>query len=192
VDDVVSIGDVASVSLGVTSARLVEKETLPEVPLINIKDIEHGEVLPPGQLDKVRAAVPVQQALCAGDLLVSVRGTLLKMAVVSTLHEGALATGNFAIVRPKAGKVLPEVLQAVLQSDSVRAYLLGLATGAVIKGLQVGALRAVRFRLPPLPMQRELAQLVRMSEIQRRVAIHLAEERRDLARAVVAGHIEVH
>lgn len=190
-DDIVSIGAVASVSLGVTSARLVEKEDLPKVPIINIKDIEYGEILPPEMLDKVRVMVPANQALYAGDLLVSVRGTLLKTAVVSSSHDGSLATGNFAVLRPKVGMVLPEVLQMVLQSESVRAQLLGQATGSVIKGLQVGALRAIRFRCPPLPLQKELAELVRVSEAQFRVASRLAEERRDLARAVVASHVEI-
>lgn len=189
-NDTVAIGEVALVFLGVSPGRVSSAQKYPDAPLINIKDLDQGKILPTYQLETIKAAVSEHQRLLPGDLLVSIRGTLLKTAIVKESHRGALATGNIAIMRPNPNRIFPEILQAVLQSDSVRSRLMGTASGAVIKGLQLGILRDVQFALPPMHTQEELAHLVRISEAQYHVALLLAEERLGLARAVVASHLE--
>lgn len=187
----VTINDVALSFLGVSQNRLKVHPASPMLRLINIKDIQDGEILAPDLLDLVTGAVPEQQLLRAGDLLVSVRGTLLKMAIVREAHEGALVTSNLAVLRPKPDHILPEVLQAVLQMERVDAQLRMQASGTAIKGLQLAAVRAVTFTNPPMATQRQLAELVQVSEAQRRAAVSVAEERLGLARAVIAGHLEI-
>jgi hypothetical protein len=190
VSKIVTINDVALAFLGVSLSRLPSDSALPDVPLINIKDIENGVVVLPDQLAKVKYPGQSQQRLCAGDVLVSIRGTLLKTAIVREAEIGALASGNLAILRPKAGMILPEVLQAVLLSKTTQAEILSQTTGSVIKGLQIGTIKRVSFTLPTMSTQENLAALVRLSDEQRRLAIKLASDRRDLALAVIARHFE--
>jgi type I restriction enzyme S subunit len=190
---VVTINDVAIGFLGLNPGRLPTDPALPDTPLINIKDIEDGLLLPPGELTLVKSPGPAQdqQRLRAGDVLVSIRGTLLKTAIVCQSHEGALASANLVIFRPKPHMILPEVLQAVFLSEVVRTEILGETTGAVIKGLQIGTLKKVKLTLPPISSQEALATLLRRSDEQYRIAAQLAAERRNLALSVVARHLEV-
>lgn len=190
-NEIVTVNDVAHSFSGVIQSRLSVHPGSPPLKLINIKDIQGGEIAAPDLLDSVEAVVPPQQRLQMGDLLVSIRGTLLKMAIVTEAHEGALATSNLAVLRPKLGKILPEVLQAVLQGESVDTQLRMQASGTTIKGLQLAAIRAVRFINLPMLKQRQIAELVRVSEAQRRAAIRVADERLDIARAVIASHLEI-
>lgn len=190
-NEIVTVNDVAHSFSGVIQSRLPVHPESPTLRLINIKDIQEGEIAAPDLLDSVSAVVPEQQMLRMGDLLVSIRGTLLKMAIVTEAHEGMLATSNLAVLRPKPDKILPEVLQAVLQGENIGTQLRMQASGTTIKGLQLASIRAVRFVNPPLLKQRHIAELVRVSEAQRRAAIRVADERLDIARAVIASHLEI-
>lgn len=189
---VAKVREVALCFLGVNPGRLPTDSALPDVPLINIKDIDSGGVLPRDQLATVKSPGPSQeqQLLRVGDVLVSIRGTLLKTAIVTEEAAGSLASANLAIFRPNPQVILPAVLRAVFQSEASQSRLLGQTTGAVIKGLQIGTLKEVTFILPPLAKQMELAALMQKAEEQYQIAMRVAAERRSLALSVVAQHLE--
>jgi restriction endonuclease S subunit len=187
----VEIGDVATAFIGVNPGRLPTSDSLPEIPLINIKDIENGFIADRERLTKLKnSGLLPQQYLRSGDVLVSIRGTLLKTAIVQEQHKGAFASANIAAFRPISSVIIPEVLQAVFLSPNTRNSLLNLTTGSVIKGLQIGHLKKVCFTLPPLKDQEDLAKFLRLSSEQHRLSIQLSNERRDFSFSLAARHLE--
>lgn len=184
-----SIQDVATVFLGVNVGRAGADDAAPRSPLVNIKDLRENEIAPLTSLATIGAPPGRRGTLADGDVLVAVRGTLLKSAIVGVSHVGALASSNLAVLRPYRDVVLPQILHALFLAPEIQQNLLRQATGAVITGLQLRVLKELTFWLPPMAEQRELAALADLARKQRQVLIALAAERDALANAVISSRL---
>ncbi len=178
----VSVADVAKVFLGVNLSRLSKDPAAADIPLINIKDMADGGIAPRESLQQVKPADQDHYRLQDGDVLVSVRGTLLKTARVTADHEGAYASVNIAIVRP-TGFIRPETLFALFRSNRVQSELMSKSVASVVSGLPVKSIADVRFRPPA--REALLVELIRNADEQYRAGLDLIEERRAIAMDII-------
>ena len=159
------IGRLASVFPGIpTFGRTVVGRGGVRLRAVSVKDIG------PAGID-VRAleeiAVPhvsdVDRYLVRpGDVLLSARGTVLKVAIVPEALAGAVATATLAVIRPVLERILPEVLAAYLRSPAGQAELRARARSATGQiALTARDIRAMKVPVPPMEDQRRIAALVR-------------------------------
>ncbi|SNT10112.1 MULTISPECIES: restriction endonuclease subunit S [unclassified Azospirillum] len=186
---ILTVSDIAKVFLGVNLGRLSKGTKAADVPLINIKDMVDGGLAKPASLQLVQPAEQEHYRLQKGDVLVSVRGTLLKTALVAEEHVGAYASVNIAIVRP-GSSVRPETLLALFRSSRVQQLLLADTVESVMPGLHLKSLENIKFYRPPQEHQDQLASLFAAAEEQYRVGLALIEARRAAAMDVIDRTLE--
>ena len=164
-----------------------EKKALHE-PVLSVGDLEAGQIPPrkelvavalrPGPLERFR--------IQADDLLVSCRGTLLKVARVPQSAASLLVSSNLIVVRP-GEKILPAVLLGLLRSAAWQRELrLRARSSSGLVQLTVKDLENLPVPLPPRELQQELAALIEAEEEHHQAALRAAALRRALAEGMVA------
>lgn len=93
------------------------------------------------------------------DLLIAVRGSYERSAVVPPELDGANISRDVARIAPLQF-LLPEFLQIYLQSEAAQRYLKEKARGVAVKGVNISALRAMPVPVPPMNVQRTLVEEV--------------------------------
>jgi hypothetical protein len=152
-------------------------------PVLSVGDIEDGRVAPAEVITKVdlRPADFERFQIHSGDLLVSCRGTVLKVAPVLQDLGGALASSNIIIIRPDDSKVVPQIVLAVLRSAPGQEIIRSRTrSGTGLMQLTVKDLQDLPIPQPPLDIQKRLAELVTVAEVAYRSAIDAASMRRAL------------
>lgn len=162
------LGKVCEVVSGVSYSRQDVSEYLEEAgkeshyPLIRVGDIAQGIVEAPSRVvtnPDVRArwkGEPVQ----AGDLLISVSGTVGKVGIVGQKAAGAIVAKSSATLKfgSNTDALDHRFLALLLQSRVYQDWFAGHARGTAIANLSVKALRTLRIPLPPLPLQHRVSE----------------------------------
>jgi Type I restriction modification DNA specificity domain len=189
IQSTIRLGDVAAVFAGIGVSREDTLERSGEkLPMIGVRDIGDDAVAPISMLDTVgfaRTEKADAYRVQIGDVVVTGRGTALKFGLVSLETEGAVASGNVIVIRPR-GDVVPGALYAVLSSDAYRPKIELLRRGSTtLLSLSAKDLAKLELQLPPLEEQRRIAALVIEARDAYRSAINAAEIRRNLARQLI-------
>ena len=96
-----------------------------------------------------------------GDVIVTIMGTTGRSSVVPHEIPLAITTKHLAAITVDRARVIPEFLSHALHSDrSVRAQIASANRGAIMAGLNLGIIRRLRLRVPPLETQRRFAEIV--------------------------------
>jgi restriction endonuclease S subunit len=188
--------DLASgIFMGTNLARIAkdpEGNTLASV--IHVKDVIEGTLPCIDDLDKINVPpnlLQKKQSLRPNDVLVSARGTLMKIAVVPTSYEGALASANFIVVRLKENAPLrPELLYGFLRQSVVKDFILNRATGTAQPVLAIRDLENLMIPVPPRDIQELLVRLLEVSEEQHRVATECARLRTEETMDILAKYMD--
>lgn len=128
------------------------------VPVVKVKDFPHGRI----ELDDLLRTSPEidnaykRSRLRAGDLLISIRGTVGRVAEVPPALDGANITQDTARLSIRAEHE-PRYIRHMLVTRDVQQQIESRITGLAVKGINIGALRQVKIPTPPLPRQKELA-----------------------------------
>jgi hypothetical protein len=157
------------------------------VPLVNIRHVQDGFLPPPEQLDErmVSAQADVSRyVLRERDVLLTCRGTQLRTGIATVASAGALISSNLIAIRTTE-RLLPEILLAFLRSGEGQRALLSVGQGTTGLFLKPGDIGRIEVPVPPLEIQRRLAELIDVSERHHRAAVAAAERRRALAQSVV-------
>lgn len=186
----VQIGEVAAVFPGVpTFGRTVVGRGGSRVRVVSVKDIGAGGLMAAGleETSVEHVAEVARYVLQPGDVLISVRGTQLKVAVVPEDLAGAVATATVAVIRFRDGGLLPEVLAAYLRSPAGQAQLSSRARSATGQiALTARDIRDIEVPVPPMAVQRRIAGLVRELDAYEAAASEAIQRRRETLAEVTA------
>lgn len=96
------------------------------------------------------------------DVIITIMGTTGRSAVVPDDIPEAITTKHLASITCDLHKVLPEVLSFAIHSDPVVIDQIRAANkGAIMDGLNLGIIRQMKLRKPPMRQQRLFADLLR-------------------------------
>jgi type I restriction enzyme, S subunit len=132
-----------------------------KVPYVEVKDLKdcslHGKRLhlTSNELDEQFAGARV----APGDVLLAVRGSYDRSAVVPPGLRGANISRDVARIAPLPG-IDSEYLHLYLQSDFTQRYLRAHARGVAVKGVNIASIRALPVAIPSLAMQRRIVEEV--------------------------------
>ena len=162
-------------------------------PVINVADLRDGSLAPGDGLSTAlldRGASVDRYRVREGDILVTSRGTQLRVARVESESVGAVASSNLIIVRPGPALAAPLVF-ALLRSPWGQAQLLSRSRSSsaaiALTAKDVGALTVP---VPPVELQQQLADLVETAERVHAAATAAADLRRTVAREVVIAWLK--
>ena len=97
--------------------------------------------------------------LLLGDVVISVRGTLGKIGVVSETEVGGVITANLLRLSPK-NTISSSWLLQVLKSDYFADELDNASSQTTIKTIQIPELSSIQLKLPPLDQQQKIAKIL--------------------------------
>lgn len=128
------------------------------VPFLRISDILDGALVDRGLkfVEKEIGAHRVKQ----GDILLSVRATIGKAAIVSKAFEGSIVGSQIAILHPNRELVNPQYLYRILLSDMVVEQLEKIKIGQFIAYVPLEDLRHVSIPCPPRRKQVEIVRII--------------------------------
>ncbi len=114
--------------------------------------------------------------LSEGDLVMSVRGTVGKLALVPKPLSGANITANLLRISPRKDLLNGEFLLHFLVDGGGISKVAAISTSTTILTLKVADLKKMHVPVPPLSLQKEFAQ--RVAEIRAMEAEQAASRRR--------------
>lgn len=99
-------------------------------------------------------------SLKEGDFVISVRGTMGKVAIVPKLLEGANITANLIRISPDRKKISPLFFHQLLLSDKFQKKLNIISSSTTIKTIKAPELKMFEFPIPSLPEQKKIAEIL--------------------------------
>jgi type I restriction enzyme S subunit len=113
---------------------------------INVSDVRYIEK---GTADRFP-----RTKLQTGDIVMSVRGTIGKLAMVPPELDGANMTANLLRISPNREKVLPDYLYSFLSSTACRFQVEAITMNTTIQTIKASELKAMPVVVPPIPIQK--------------------------------------
>lgn len=146
------------------------------VPYIRVVDIKNEQVLT-SQLKRTTPEIANQykrSQLNSGDLLMSIRGHVGRMAIVPQNANGANITQDTA--RFSLDGVEPTFAMQCIMTKEMQHYMAKRTKGMAVQGINLGDVKKLPIPVPPLDLQRRFATIVESVEQQKsRLRVHLAE-----------------
>lgn len=149
----------------------------PDVPnggvkYIRVTDIQDGQI---ARVNVRRTTKEIDEMyrrsrLKAGDLLLSIRGHVGRMAIVPADLEGSNITQDTARLATTE-KLDPRYLMGYLATEYMQRRMKDLTRGAAVQGINLGDVKELPISVPPLEIQQGFSKLVRHYERVR--AIHV-------------------
>jgi hypothetical protein len=151
------------------------------IPVVKVRDFPDGYIR---EGDLLRTTPEIEapykrSRLKSGDLLISIRGTIGRMAEVPPSLDGANITQDTARL-----SIAPEhnrgYLRGVLESRFVERQLRSRITGLAVKGINIGELRQIQIPLPSRPKQNAIAEKLAAVSAAQKAAAEKSKQQRNL------------
>lgn len=151
-------------------------DVLDGVPYVRVVDIKRERVLT-AQLRRTTQEIAEKyrrSRLEAGDLLMSIRGHVGRMAIVPTDVAGANITQDTARLALVGAE--PSFVMQCLTTQSMQQYMARRTKGVAVKGINLGDVKKIPIPAPPQTLQRQFAAIVESTEQQQaHLQAHLCE-----------------
>lgn len=129
------------------------------LPVVRPVDLTRRVIAPDG-LKRIRPGLAdgyQRTRLQGGELLLCVRGTTGTIAIASPELAGANVTRGIVPIRFRPELVLPALGYHLMKSAGVQSQIREKTYGAALMQINIGDLRKLSLRIPPLEKQNELA-----------------------------------
>jgi type I restriction enzyme S subunit len=133
------------------------------IPYVRVVDIKNSQINV-GGLKRTTVAIATEykrSTLREGDLLISIRGHVGRMAITPLECDGANITQDTARLAITAANT--EFVKAHLETDPAKHWMTQRTKGAAVKGINLGDLRRFPLILPPRQLQDEFAEKMRIA-----------------------------
>jgi len=157
------------------------------IPLINIKDIIEGQVIKSGlsYIRRTNLKNIEKSTVFPSDILITCRGTQLKVAVVPNTLPQALITSNLIAIR-LGEQMIPGFLSAYLKSTYGQQALLSRATSSTTQlVLTISQIGGMEIPVPPLSLQAKIANFANAAAEQYRLSIESANLMRIISNQII-------
>ncbi|MBI4626917.1 MAG: restriction endonuclease subunit S [Verrucomicrobia bacterium] len=146
--------------------------------LIRIGDLSDDGALLVSEPNLIRldGATARRFELKSGEVLLAARGTRMTAAIFDG-GRPAVAGGQFLVIRPRAGVLVPAYLRWFLNLPTTQDSLIAEARGSYVRSLSASALSDLELPVPPLPQQRAIAELHELRLHEKRLMEQLAAHR---------------
>jgi type I restriction enzyme S subunit len=128
------------------------------IPYVKVRDMRN-DVVSVDSLNRTSPEIESKYArarLKAGDVLVSIRGTYGRVAIVPQELDGGNITQDTARIAPVG--CTNKYLAAYLRSPEAQAFLQRVARGVAVKGVNIGDLRRLPVPVPSTEIQQSVVQ----------------------------------
>jgi type I restriction enzyme, S subunit len=138
------------------------------IPVVDVKDYPDGVI----HLEGMRRTDPLIESefrrsrLKTGDVLMSIRGTIGRVAEVPAELEGGNISRDSARISLREG-VDRTYVRKVLESEFVQRQVRTTTTGLAVKGINIAKLREVLVPLPPRSAQQHIVSTLGAIEVAR-------------------------
>ena len=179
------LSDIADVVRGshVPREELTEAKGATGPPYIRVGDIQPDGPRPPARA--LRAASAEARTLQPDDVLVTLSGSVGRVARVPDTWADAVPSANLAVISPLPG-VRPEYLASLLATAPYQTWLEGHATGATVQHLRLGELRDLPILVLEEDRQRTLEESLRAGDSAERVLASLSGSAEDYYARLIA------
>jgi len=130
-----------------------------------------------------------------GDFVLSVRGTMGKVAIVPKSLNGANITANLIRISPDRQKIFPLFLHQIFISQKFQETLNITSSSTTIKTIKAPELKKIKFSVPPLQEQKKIAEiLLTVDKIVENEITHekgLEKIRKALMQVLLTGKVRV-
>ena len=159
------LGEICHILPGskVSSKKYLEFLNSDSTPYVRISDMVDGK-LAKDALRYVRKDIRGSR-IRLDDVLISVRGTIGKTAIVTETFSGSIASSQIAILRPKKNMVYPKYLFRLLSSKAVSKQIARLKREQFIPYLSLNDLRSILF--PYCPLNEQISIVDRIEQLEK-------------------------
>ncbi len=160
------------------------------VPVVKVKDYPQGDIIVEGLLltDPKIDDEYKRSRLRVGDLLISIRGTIGRLAFVPQSLDGANITQDTArlAIRPEHDS---RYVRAMLESTFVQRQIAAFTTGLAVKGINIGELRRIQIPIvSPEEQQEAVKEVVAVRSAIRDIEKRLVQSE-GLRKAFLTEHV---
>lgn len=183
-----TLGKIAVLRAGYPFRSSIERDPDGTVALIQGRDVDAARLrIAPDQdgLTQISARGIrnlTEHLLQPGDVILMARGPRNYAVPIPETSGQAIVPGSFHVLRPDEKLVLPAFLAWWLNQDASQAFMQANNSGTTIPMISLDVLRALPVQLPPLDVQRRVAELNSLIEQEHNLMNELSAARRDLLR----------
>jgi hypothetical protein len=173
------LDELVEISQGITLSRYRNHEGVQE-RIVNARNLDQLYIKGELSLEQLNVSNLAQYQLKTDDVVITIRGTPIKAAVVTAEVADSLAGQNLAVLRPKEN-INPVYLAVVLCSKWLERSLTMLyGQSSATQLISIAQLRKLKIPLPDLATQEKIAQLFLSAERAKKITLEAIETRQKL------------
>lgn len=166
-------------------------ESIEGIPIINIKDIVDGQIaIDDSSFFSIENFRNAERYMAyPGDVIITCRGTQLKIAVIPDNIERSIISANLIAIRLNA-QLLPIFLAAYLKTNEGQKSLLAHTASSTMQiVLNVSDMGEIDVPVPSLSLQKKIVKLINAADEYYRLSLESANMRRMIANQVMMDMI---
>lgn len=183
-----TLGQIAALRAGYPFRSSIQHDPDGTVALIQGRDVDADRLrIAPAQDGLAQISSSgirnlAEHLLQPGDVILMARGPRNYAVPIGETSGKAIVPGSFHVLRPDAQLVFPPFLAWWLNQDASQQFMRANNSGTTIPMISLDVLRALPVQLPPLDVQRRVAELNLLIEQEHNLMNQLSTARRDLLR----------